>query len=193
MIHLDQGGRKEKGSFRSAEEESFQNGVDNFTANPTNSGSYKIWRAYLKVDIVQTQEFVCAGATNNVAFNLTPDSTTNVTWIIEPIFTNGALFASNSISGGVSNTWAGTNVWADPGNVGTNYTSTACRGVRHFLRCAFFHAAFIFFISGFGLIVRVVTWFCLSFSQLPWLSRSTGMRFATGGTFLARAGSDAYQ
>ena len=80
----------------------------------------------LKVDIVQTGEWACALCSTNFQFTLTPDSTTNVTWTIQPdLGTNGALFASGHAVPGTSNTATGASIWIDPGNTRTNYTITA--------------------------------------------------------------------
>jgi hypothetical protein len=86
----------------------------------------KVKLTILKVDIVQTGEWVCAVCSTNLQFTLTPDSTTNVTWTVQPdLGTNGALFASGPTASGTSNTATGTAVWIDPGNTRTNYTITA--------------------------------------------------------------------
>ena len=81
----------------------------------------------IKVDIVETHVFGLVGTSNNVAYSLTSDSTTNVTWTIDPdLGTNGAQFASGPFAPGTTNSVSGTmNVWVSPGPVTNVYTIKA--------------------------------------------------------------------
>jgi hypothetical protein len=80
-----------------------------------------------RVDIVQTNALALIASTSNVAYNLTSDSITNVTWTITPdLGTNGATFANGPTAAGTTNTWLGTNIWVSPGTAITSYVLTAC-------------------------------------------------------------------
>jgi hypothetical protein len=79
-----------------------------------------------KADIVQTQVGWSVGLFNNAPFNLTADSSMNVTWTIAPnLGAGGAQFAAGPNVPGTASTGSGTNVWITPGTTATNYTITA--------------------------------------------------------------------